>query len=140
MFCTLSSVDFPHTSAEIAKCAGIADSAARLRCFDAAALRAEHADDAEQALDGAHGDEDADEREEPGLAERRKVLRLAVAELVLNVRRPRGDAHGEVGEQRRNEVGAGVRGLRDEAEAAGREADAQLEDDERRSCGNGDEC
>ena len=68
------------------------------------------------------------------------MLRLAVAELVLHVGRPGGDAHREVGEQRSDEVGARVGSLRDEAEAVRREADAQLEDDEHRRRGDGDEC
>ena len=58
------------------------------------------------------------------------MLGLAVPELMRDVGRPGRDAHGEVGEQRGDEVGAGVRRLGDEAEAVRREADGQLEDDE----------
>ena len=58
------------------------------------------------------------------------MLRLAVAELVRHVRRARRDAHREVREQRRDEVGARVSGLGDETEAVRREADRQLENDE----------
>ena len=62
--------------------------------------------------------------EEPGLGERREVLRLAVPELVRHVCGARRDAHREVREQRSDEVGARVRGFGDEAEAVRRETDA----------------
>ena len=65
-----------------------------------------------------------------GLRERRQMLGLAVSELVRHVRRPGGDAHGEVGQQRRDEIGARVRGLGDQAEAVRRETDGQLQHDE----------
>ena len=93
-----------------------------------------------EALDRAHRDEDADERQEAGLGERGEVLGFAVTELVLDVGRPRGDANREVGKQRSDEVGARVGGLRDEAEAVRRKADAQLEHDEDCRRGDGDEC
>ena len=96
--------------------------------------------DAEQALDRTDRDEDADEREETGLCERREVLRLTVTELMLHVRRTGRDAHREVREECSNEVGARVRGLRDKAEAVRREADGQLEDDEHCRRDDGDEC
>jgi quercetin dioxygenase-like cupin family protein len=57
------------------------------------------------------------------------MLGLPVSELVLHVRRPRGDTHGEVGEQRRDEIGARVGGFGDQAEAVRRETDGQLQDD-----------
>jgi hypothetical protein len=67
------------------------------------------------------------------------VLGLAVAELVRDVGRPRRDAKREVGEQRGDEVGARVRRLGDEPEAVGRQADAELEHDERRGGADRDE-
>jgi hypothetical protein len=67
------------------------------------------------------------------------VLRLAVPELVRDVGGTRRDADGEVRQQRRDEVGPRVNGLRDETEAVSGEADAQLEHNERRRGGDGDE-
>ncbi len=93
----------------------------------------------EQPLDRAHRDEDADRGEDRRLGERGEMLRLAVAELVLDVGRSCGDAHREVREERSDEVGAGVRCLGEEAEAVRGEADAQLEDEERRGGGDRDE-
>ena len=92
-----------------------------------------------EALDRAHGDEDARDREEAGLAERREMLRLAVAVLVRDVRGARRDAEREERQQRRDEIGPRVDRLGDEAEAVRREADAELEDDERRCGGDRDE-
>ncbi len=59
------------------------------------------------------------------------MLGLAVAELMRDVGGPRSDAHREVREQRCNEVGAGVRGLGDEAEAVRAEPGRELQQDER---------
>ena len=69
------------------------------------------------------GDADRDEHEEAGLRERREVLRLAVAVEVARVGGLRRDADREEREQRGDEVGAGVRGVGDQAEAAGGEPD-----------------
>ena len=92
-----------------------------------------------EALDRPRRDEEADEREEAGLRERRQVLRLAVTELVRHVRGAGRDPDGEVREQRGDEVGARVGGLGDEAEAVRREADGQLQDDEDGSRGDREE-
>ena len=73
-------------------------------------------------------------RGSPASRERREVLRLAVAVLVAGVGGTRGDADREERQQRRDEVGAGVRGLREEPEAVRGEARAELERDQRRSC------
>ena len=54
------------------------------------------------------------------LGERREVLGLAVAVLVRHVGRPARDTDREVGEQRRDEIGAGVHRLGDEPEAVRR--------------------
>ena len=67
------------------------------------------------------------------------MLRLAVPELMRDVGRTRRDADREEREQRRDEIGSGVRRLGDEAEAVRREPDGQLEDDERRCRRDGDE-
>ena len=95
--------------------------------------------DAGEPLDRAHRDEDAHEREEPGLGERRQMLRLAVAELVRHVRRARRHAHREVRQERSDEVGARVSSFGDEAEAVRRKTDRQLEDDEDGSRGDREE-
>ena len=75
----------------------------------------------------------------PASASADEVLRLAVPELMRHVGRTRRDANREEREQRRDEIGAGVSRLGDEAEAVRREPDGQLEDDERRRGRDGDE-
>ena len=55
--------------------------------------------------------------EDRGLAERGEVLRLAVPVLVAEVGRARRDADREERQQRRDEIGARVRRLREQAEA-----------------------
>ena len=92
-----------------------------------------------KALDCAHGDEDARHREKPGLAECREMLRLAVAVLVRDIRGACRETEREERQQRRDEVGPRMDRLGDEAEAVRRQADAELEDDERRCGGNRDE-
>ena len=79
-------------------------------------------DRAREPRDRETGDDDADEREDGRLGERREVLRLAVPVLVPASAGPAGDADREERQQRRDEVGAGVERLGDEAEAAAREA------------------
>ncbi len=69
--------------------------------------------------------------EERRLGERREVLGLAVPVLVALVGRLRRDADREEGQQRGDEVGAGVDRLGDEAEAVRGEADRELQRDER---------
>ena len=78
---------------------------------------------ADEPLDRADADEHARGREERRLGERGEVLGLAVPVLVRDVRRPPRDAEREEREQRRDEVGAGVDRLGDEAEAVRREPD-----------------
>jgi hypothetical protein len=51
--------------------------------------------------------------------------------LMGDVRGPYGDSDGEEREQRRDEIGAGVKRLRDEAEAVRGKAGGELERDER---------
>ena len=85
---------------------------------------------ADQAVDRLVRDEQRDEHQERALAERREVLGLAVAVVVLAVGRADRDAHREQGEQRGDEVGAGVGRLGDEGERAGDEAGDELDRDE----------
>ena len=70
------------------------------------------------------------EHEDRGLAQRREVLRLAVPVRMLVIGRPVGDADGVQREQRRARVDARVHGLGEDPEAAGEEADEQLDADE----------
>jgi hypothetical protein len=58
---------------------------------------------------------------------------------VTRVGRADGDADGEECQERGDEIRARVGGLGDEAEAVGREAHAQLQDDERRRGSDRDE-
>ncbi len=67
------------------------------------------------------------------------MLGLAVPVLMRHVGRTCGDTNREVGQKGRDEVGARVDRLRDEPEAVRRQADTELEDDERRRGGNRDE-
>ena len=96
--------------------------------------------DAREPLDRTQRDEERHDHEEPGLRERREVLRLAVPELV-RARRPDAPRHAnrKEREQRCDEIRPGVSRLRDEPEAVRREADRQLEHDERRRGHDGDE-
>ena len=59
------------------------------------------------------------------------MLGLPVAVLVAEIGGAHGDADGEEGQQRGDEIGARVGGLRDEAEAVRGEAGAELERDQR---------
>ena len=64
---------------------------------------------------------------------------LLMAVLVAEVSRSRGDADGEEGEQRGDEVRSRVRRLGQEAEAVRRDAGAELQRDQGRRCDHGDE-
>src|SRR6266851_3175180 len=64
--------------------------------------------------------------------ERRYVLDLAVAVMVLLVGRLVGDSHREIGHQRGGEIDQRMRRLRQDRERAGREADDPLADRQRR--------
>ena len=88
-------------------------------------------DPAGQPRDRETGDADAHEGEHPGLEERRQMLGLAVAVLVLLVRRASRDSDREERQERGDEVGARVQRLRDEAERAARDAGAELEGEQR---------
>ena len=102
------------------------------------------ADDEQRVPRGVHGraavdephdrapdDGNAGEDEDRALAERREMLGLPVAVLVAGIGGAHGDADGEERQQRGDEIGARVRGLRDEAEAVRGEAGAELERDQR---------
>jgi hypothetical protein len=62
------------------------------------------------------------------------MLGLAVAVLVSRIGRTNGDTDREEREQRGDEIRPGVRRLRDQPEAVGRETGAELEPDQR-ECG-----
>ena len=68
--------------------------------------------------------------EDRSLGERGKMLRLAVAVLVRDVRGADRDADREERQQRRDQVGSGVQRLGDQSEAVRRQAGAELERDE----------
>ena len=86
---------------------------------------------ADEVGDRTPRDEAADHGKDCGLGERTEVLGLAVAVLVSDVRRPDRDADREEGQQGRDQVGAGVRGLRYEAQAVRRQSRGELEHDQR---------
>ena len=67
------------------------------------------------------------------------MLGLAVAVGMPPIRGPNRHADGEERQERSDEVGAGVDGLRHEPEAAAREAGGQLEANEGAGCAHGDE-
>src|ERR1700690_2554809 len=81
----------------------------------------------EQALDGFVDDEDACEEQEPGFDEGRKVFDFAMAVLVVGVGGFVGEAHGKEGDGGGDQVEKGVGGFRQNAEAAGGDADDNLE-------------
>ena len=85
---------------------------------------------AAQAHDRRDRDPGRQQHQDRGLAQRREVLRLAVAIGMLRIGRAVGDAHGPQREQRSGRVDAGVHGLGEDAEAAGREADEELDRDQ----------
>ena len=92
-----------------------------------------------------HGGLDRDPRrgggEERRLAERGEMLGLAVAERVLSISRPLGDSDRIQSEPGGRGVDARVHGLGEDAKAAARESNRQLQDreadrrDERRQRG-----
>jgi hypothetical protein len=75
-------------------------------------------------------DPERDEHQERALAQRGQMLRLAVAVVMLAVRRADRHAHGEQRKERGHEVGAGMGRLGDERERAGGEARDELDRDE----------
>ncbi len=85
-----------------------------------------------EALDRPDRDEDARQREECRLGKRGEMLRFAVAELMRDIGRASRDAHGEVREQRRDEVGARMHRLGHEPETVRGQPDTELEHDEER--------
>ena len=73
---------------------------------------------------------DAERDQDRGLGERREVLGLPVTVRVAAVGRPDRHADGEEGQQRGDEVGAGVRRLGHEPEAAACDPGCQLDRDQ----------
>ena len=92
-----------------------------------------------QPRDRGRRDEEADQDQEGRLGERSEVLCLAVAILVADVRGTTCDAEREEREQRRDEVGSRVGRLGDEAKAACRKADDELQRNESRGRTDRDE-
>ncbi len=86
---------------------------------------------ADEVRDRTPRDEAAGGEQDRPLGERAEMLGLAVAVLVRDVGRPHRHADGEERQQRRDQVGARMRGLRDEAEAVRGQARAELEHDQR---------
>ena len=87
-------------------------------------------DPAREACDGERCDADRDDHEEARLGERGEVLGLAVPVEVTLVGGLRRKADGEEREEGGDEVGPGVRRVRDEAEASRREARHELDRDQ----------
>ena len=106
---------------------------------DAVAQRLRHG----RFVELVHGLVDDAERgrhDQDGLDGRREVLVLAVAVVVLHVRRRHRLAHGPEGDECSDEVDARVERLRDQADRADVDADDELEDDERRIRDDGQIC
>ena len=82
---------------------------------------------AAQPAYGLPDDPDAREQQETGLEKCGKILHLAVAVLVFGVGRLVGNADGKEGENGRNQVQAGVRGLGENSQTSGRYTDRDLE-------------
>ena len=87
-------------------------------------------DRARESRDCEAGDDEADHDQEAGLGERGEVLGLPVAEGVPAIGGPHGDGDREERQQRRGEVGPGVRGLGEQAQARARDSGDELDDDE----------
>ena len=76
------------------------------------------------------GDRESRDDEDRRLGERGQVLRLAVAVGVAGIGRPPGDANRNERQQRRDQVGARMRGLGEQAEAAGCDPGDELHPDQ----------
>ena len=85
---------------------------------------------ADEHVERAVRDVEADEHEQRGLSEGSEVLGLAVPVGMRAVGGATGDADGEERQQRGDEVGPGMNRLGDQAQAAGREAGPELERDQ----------
>ena len=83
-----------------------------------------------QPADRLVDDDAADDQQERALGERGEVLGLAVAVGVVAVGRPDRDAQRVERQERRDEVGAGVRRLGDHRQRAGEQARDELQRDE----------
>src|SRR5262249_55465891 len=87
----------------------------------------------EQALDGFVDDDHAGKQKESSLDKGRKVFDFLVSVLVVGVGGLVGEAHGDQRNDCRDQIEAGMSGLRKETEAATRNADKDFE----RSHGHG---
>jgi hypothetical protein len=86
--------------------------------------------EADEVGDGPPDDDEAGGDENRGLSERGEMLRLAVPVGVGDVGRSLGNPEREEGQQRRNEIGAGVDRLREQAEAVRGDAGDELDRDQ----------
>jgi hypothetical protein len=84
-------------------------------------------------------DEEAREHEDRRLGESSEMLRPTVSVGVSRIGRPSGDADGEEGQKRGDEIRTGVDRLGDEPEAAARQARTELQPDQHERRKDGDE-
>ncbi len=89
-----------------------------------------------KALDRLPDHHAAEHEQERGLGKRGQALHLAVAVMMLLVRRLVADAHREVGDYRGDEIDEGVGGFRQDRERAGSEPDRGLGDGQSRRGGD----
>ena len=89
--------------------------------------------------DGPPDDENRDQHEDRCLGQRRQMLCLPVPVGVAGIGGASRDADGEEREQRRDEVDAGVRRLREQTEAVRRDSRRELQRDQRAGREHGDE-
>jgi len=80
----------------------------------------------EESLDGFIDDPGASQKQEKRLGEGAEVFDLAVTVLVVFIGSAVADANGEECDEGRNEIEGGMGGFREDAEAAGEDADDRL--------------
>ena len=85
----------------------------------------------DQRLAGAHGDPCSGHRDQHHLEDRCQRFRLAVAEAVRRVRRPRGDHHAEQGDQARHQIERAVRQAAEQRHRTGLPHRPELERDQK---------
>jgi len=95
--------------------------------------------DEEEALDRFINDPDAGEEQQEGLEQSGEVFDLAVAIGVLKVGGAAGEAHGEQGDHRRDQIEGGMGGLGQNAHTAGHQAGDDLESGEKEGGDDGGE-
>ncbi len=89
-----------------------------------------------EPLRGLAGDDEREAEQEPGLDQGGEQFDLAVAIMVLLVRRLLGLAHGDIGEHCGGDVGGRMAGLRDQRQRAGGEARRELGERQHRAGGD----